>query len=182
MRHEGLLGATFADGGVGAGYAEGKVLIVKLGDRDLEPEEYHVRPDNEITGWAHVCSCGWRGTHWRRAATPRDQDLPARRVWSPHPSPPMDTIDLISGHEYGEHIAPVRDDVLASLPHLPADRALTAVGQARELGASWTDIATAAGLTPEDAHARWQHAPVQVFTRRHGAQLAALTRLCTPAD
>ncbi|WP_051796944.1 hypothetical protein [Catenuloplanes japonicus] len=181
MRHEGLLGATFADGAVGSAYAEGKVLIVKIGDRDLEPDEFHVRPDTGITGWAYVCSCGWRGTQWLRVATPAEQHLPARRVWSAHPSPPMDAIDLISGHEYSDHITPIRDAVLASLPDLPDDRALTAVGQARELGASWSDIGTAAGLTPEEAHARWQHAPVQVITPRHGAQLAALARLCTPS-
>ncbi|GAB7038390.1 MULTISPECIES: hypothetical protein [Catenuloplanes] len=181
MRHEGLLGATFADGGVGAAYAAGKVLVVRVGDRELEPDEYHARPDTEITGWAHVCSCGWHGTHWRRATGPGDQDLPARRVWSAHPSPPMDTIDLISGHEYADHIAPIREGLLASLLRLAGDHVLTAVGRARELGASWSDIGAATGLTPEDAHARWQHAPIQLVTPRHGAQLAALARLCTPA-
>lgn len=181
MRHDGLLGATFTDGAIGAAYAEGKVLIVRIDGRNLEPNEFHVRPDTEITGWAYGCSCGWRGTQWWRVPTPEEQDLPARRVWSAHPSPPMDAIDLISGHEYGDHITPVMNAVLATLPDLPDDQALAAVGRARELGASWSDIGTAAGLAPEEAHARWRHAPMQIITPWHSAQLAALARLCSPS-
>ncbi|HEV7962948.1 MAG TPA: hypothetical protein VGP57_10475 [Actinoplanes sp.] len=187
VRHEGLLGATFADGGVGSGYAKGKVLVVRIGRRDLGPEEFHVRPDAEITGWVMSCSCGWRGEQWLRAAEPADQDLGRRRVHSEHPSPPLEVIDEPASAEYREHIKPFRDALLAELAAgrlEDENRLLAVVGRARELGAEWTDIAAAAGMTAQAAHERWRDAPMEVFTGRHAAELAALARLIGdgPAD
>ncbi|MDT5039254.1 MAG: hypothetical protein QOE51_239 [Actinoplanes sp.] len=180
VRHEGLLGATFTDGGVGSGYAEGRVLVVRIGERDLGPEEFHVRPDAEVIGWVMSCSCGWRGEQWWRAVEPADQDVRLRRVYSEHPSPPLEVIDEPTSAEYRDHIRPVRDAVLAELSAGSGEdesRLLATVGRARELGAEWPDIAAAAGTTVQAAYDRWRDAPVQVFTGRHGAELAALARL-----
>lgn len=187
VRHEGLLGATFADGGVGSAYAKGKTLVVRIGRRDLAPEEFHVRSDAEITGWVMSCSCGWRGEQWFRAAEPGHQDLRLRRVYSPHPSPPLEVIDQPASAEYSDHIEPVRDAVLAELTAARVEdesRLLAVVGRARELGAEWTDLAAAAGTTPQAAYDRWRDAPMEVFTGRHAAELAALARLIgdEPAD
>jgi hypothetical protein len=187
VRHEGLLGATFADGGVGSGYAKGKVLVVRIGQRDLGPEEFHVRPDAEITGWVMSCSCGWRGEQWFRAAEPRDQDLRLRRVYSEHPSPPLEVIDEPASAEYRDHIRPFRDALLAELTAGRLEdesRLLAVVGRARELGAEWTDIGASAGMTAQAAYERWRDAPMEVFTGRHAAELAALARLIgdEPAD
>jgi hypothetical protein len=182
-----LLGATFADGGVGSGYAQGRTLVVRIGRRDLEPEEFRVRPDAEITGWVMSCSCGWRGEQWYRAEEPGHQDLRRRRVYSPHPSPPLEVIDQPASAEYGDHIKPVRDALLSELAawrFVDESRLLAVVGRARELGAEWTDIAAAAGMTRQAAYERWRDAPMAVFTGRHAAELAALARLIgdEPAD
>jgi len=171
MRHEGTLGATFADGGVGAAYAAGKVLVVRVGERELEPDEFEARPEDEVTGWVMACSCGWRGEQWHRADV---TDVSRRRAYSPWPSPPMDDIEEYTSAEYQDHIAPIRAEVLAEIS-VSATPEL--VGRARELGAEWPEIAAAAGLTTQAAHERWRDAPMQVFTRRHGAELAALARL-----
>jgi len=112
-RHEGLLGATFADGGVGSCYANGKVLVVRIGPLDLAPEDFQVRPDAEVTGWVMSCSCGWRGEQWVRATDQADQDLRLRRVYSPYSSPPLEAIDEPAGGQYSDHIKPFRDALLA---------------------------------------------------------------------
>ena len=88
----------------------------------------------------------------------------------------METIDGYTSAEYGEHIAPVRAAVLAALGADQGDD-LRLAGRARELGASWTELGESAGITGAEARERWRAAPREVFTRRHGHELAALARL-----
>ena len=186
VRHDGLLGATFADGAIGSGYANGQVLVVRVGEHDLPPDKFYGRADTEVTGWMMVCSCGWRGTHWLRAASPAEQDLDRRLVYSAHPSPPMDAIDAATSAEYHEHITPIRDAVLAELTALTGEpvhdeeRLRALVGRSRELGADWADVAGSTGLTPQAAHERWRDAPKEILTGWHWAQLDALGRLAGP--
>src|SRR5215207_5044816 len=81
-KHEGWLAPTFADGGLGSGYFSEGVLVARIGEQELEVEQWQYRPDDDVIGWLTVCECGWRGQPWTRVREAGEQDLAVRKVYS----------------------------------------------------------------------------------------------------
>lgn len=172
-KHEGWVAATFADGALGSGWGaptaaqlgrqvraeDHGVTVARIGDRYLPVAEWQYRPEAEVTGWVTACECGWRGEPWTRVTAPDDQDLAARRVYSPDVDGPQGFHD--AGHaEWKEHIGP--HEILteiATLSHEHAEvgrRLAETVARARAGGASWAEVGSAAGMTRQSAHERWR--------------------------
>jgi hypothetical protein len=176
-RHVGALAAVFEDGGLGWTYPKGHVLVTRIEENDLPREQWQLRPGTEVIGWVHWCSCGWRGRRWTRVADPDQQDLDAQRVYSPHPSPPLDQIGDVCDEERLDHVARCCREALAEVTSLAQEpaaepgRLTEAAGYARQLGASWEEIGTAAGVTPQDARNRW-HTPRKLLTDDDTDQIA----------
>lgn len=160
-KHEGWLAPTFTDGALGSGWSHQGVMVTRIGERELEYEQWQHRPEAEVTGWVTACECGWRGLPWTRVTAPDDQDLAARRVYSPDADEPQGVHDA-SHAEWKEHVSPheILTEVAAlSREHAEVGRRLAeAVARARAAGASWTDVGGAAGMTRQSAHERWRSA------------------------
>lgn len=192
-KHEGWVAPTFADGGLGSGWGvaatgEGTagVLVARIGDRELDSDDWQYRPEAEVTGWVMACDCGWRGQPWTRATSLADQDLAARRAYSPgdnYGDGPREIEDACHT-EWLAHIRP--HQVLAEISTLTAEHAdvdqrlADAVGRARAVGVSWTDIGAAAGITRQSAHERWRHvqpAAAEVMEKLQRANEAVAAKL-----
>lgn len=158
--HEGWVGHVFADGilssgtSTGAGvYAEGYTYLPR-DDNDTSTwgviDPAYLRPYSEVTGWVVRCSCGWRGVT-RPLALERDVD--------PRWNEPSDEREHELMDEWRLHIAPltrtgrVRDlaDQLADVQAQLWD----AVREARNAGASWSDVGSALGVSKQAAQQRY---------------------------
>ena len=177
-RHEGLLASTFADGGLGSGYAGGKVLVARNAAGPLPRERWEHRPATAVTGWVMACSCGWLSRPWVRVDEPEEQDRAARRAYSADAASPLDQIEQTTDGEWSGHIGPIRAAVLTEVSDLLAaggdDRLTGAVRRARELGASWADLGAAAGVAATDARERWRDVPFRWLTGQNAAEIAAV--------
>lgn len=203
-KHEGWVAPTFADGGIGSGWAgpapgtgNGGVLVARIGDRELDYDDWQYRPEAEVTGWVMACNCNpdprrWRGKRvllgqpWTRVTSPAEQDLAARRVYSPggdYGDGPREIEDACHA-EWRAHVRP--DEVLAEVSTLAAEHAdvgqrlAEVVGRARAVGVSWTDIGAAAGITRQSAHERWRHvqpAAAEVMEKLQRANEAVAAKL-----
>jgi len=184
-KHEGWAAQTFADGGLGSGLGSptarelGRepraedygVLVSRIDGRELAYDDWQYRPEAEVTGWVSVCECGWRGTPWTRVTIPAEQNLTARRAYTVPGDlgdSPREVEDACHA-EWKEHIRPHL--VLAEVADLAEQhtdvgrRLADAVGRARAVGATWTDIGAAAGITRQSAHERWRHLTVPTSTQ-----------------
>jgi hypothetical protein len=179
--HEGWVAARFADGAIsgGVGPAGYRVSYDADGAEAWQREEW--RPDAAVVGWMGACTCGWRAEPWARVAAQAEEDLAARRAFGDYLAEDGRVLfdvdhaaiaDAVHG-EWKRHIEP--DVVLAEVAALAGEHAevgrrlADAVGRARAVGASWTDIGAAAGITRQSAHERWRHVPVPAAPDREGA-------------
>ncbi len=101
--HRGALAARFADGALGWEYPGADVLVRRVDGQTLPRGDSQLRPAAEIAGWLQWCDCGWEFRPWIRVADPAEQDLAARRVYSAHSSPPLETIGDITDVEWISH-------------------------------------------------------------------------------
>jgi len=95
----------FADGALGWTYPGTDVLVMRVGNRTLPREQGELRPGSDVVGWVQSCCCGWQDRPWNRASEPAQQDVAARRVYSPDASPPTDAIGDEPGARWFEHQA-----------------------------------------------------------------------------
>lgn len=120
---------------------------------------------SHISGWRAGCSCGWRGSLWRRARRP-ETVRPGTGRWIYSDGVDPDDAALTGLHrDWLEH-AQGADAAAAALTAIGAATAAhtraraeldAAVARARATGASWDTIAQAAGITRQAAHQRWAH-------------------------
>jgi len=102
--HRGALSAVFADGALGWEYPGTDVLVRRVAGRTLPRDEGFLRPASDIVGWLQWCDCGRRFQPWIRVNGPGEQDVAARRVCSPHSSPPLEVIGDITDGEWLAHL------------------------------------------------------------------------------
>ncbi|RBQ19142.1 hypothetical protein DP939_14400 [Spongiactinospora rosea] len=129
------------------------------GQRAGEPE---IRDGREALGWRGLCECGWRGPLWVRVSWPEQADPDAYRVHVPdadrYGTAPPEVNEEIE-EEWRAHAEPADalDEVARTAAAAAvADRRLTrAVRTALGCGASWAEVAAAAGVTFQAAYERW---------------------------
>ena len=117
------------------------------------------RPDAAVVGWVAGCTCGWRGTPWRRVP-PELADPAARRVAIAGPWADLEAADehrVMT--EWRRHIAgwqALEDVEAAAARQAAAARALDeAVRAALAAGVSEADIGRATGMAGRSATERW---------------------------
>jgi hypothetical protein len=141
-------------------------------------ERYTTRPAAEIVGWRAVCNC-------RRSESSRVTDTWASDLVTRVPSKALE--DEAAGRIYvvDQDVMSVDDDFhdmfvgIWRREHVDGDRALEAIGRARDAvrnaerdlddavgaaraaGESWEAIGRAAGMTRQSAHGRWSSSPLR---------------------
>lgn len=79
FEHEGSLLPRFADGCFGTGAVRDIITVTIGADGSWLPQSaWHTRPAAQVTGWASVCSCGWRSAPWTRVFAMLDEDRDGR--------------------------------------------------------------------------------------------------------
>lgn len=108
-----------------------------------------------IVGWRPACSCGWRSPdYWARADYPDQAGMPPAELDEQQGTTPGATeiqwdahlrqaLPELAVHDAAEAAATARAELD------------TAVAAARAVGASWTQIASAADMSRQAAHERW---------------------------
>lgn len=179
--HEGWAAARFADGAIsGSTGPDGyRVSYSADGAEAWELDEW--RPDDAVVGWIGACTCGWRGQPWTRVADRAEEDLAARRAFGDYVTEDgrvlfdadRDVVADAVHAEWKQHIYPellLAEVAALAQEHAEAGRRLAeAVGRARAVELSWSDIGTAAGITRQSAWERWRHVPVPAAPNREGA-------------
>lgn len=171
-KHEGWEAAQFPGDRLSFGATGGRTGGAMVVRYDLATgrrvEEYDplnpiVVDGRDAVGWRGICECGWVGPLWQRVDSAEEHDLAARRIHAP------DVDDLQYGDapeeveeaiywEWRAHLEP--ETLTAVREHAQAvsaaqGRLTIAVHEARQAGASWADIGTAAGISKQSAHERW---------------------------
>ncbi|MEV6341214.1 hypothetical protein AB0M12_41650 [Nocardia vinacea] len=159
-KHEGYVANWFADDRWSTGSDSGGCRITDRADGSMLPyDEWCSRPPAEVIGWRPMCGCGWRGSFWTRVDSPGEEDLSRQRGYGSEFATPSEELSDAAMREWEHHIAPSQAaypvELAAREFYDAQDRLNAAVRQAREDGASWTDIGDAAGMTRQSAHERW---------------------------
>lgn len=158
--HEGAAPALFADGALAGGYGPAGVEVSEYADGTRAEFQADVRADAEVIGWRAWCSCGWKGSTYTRVASPELEDRGRRLAYEAADSPfPPQWVEDTVHDEWLAHVAPaeaVAGIAAAALDVAAATERLNAAAlEARRLGASWSAIGEAAGVTRQAAHLRW---------------------------
>lgn len=139
-----------ADCGYDPAYVHEGHLITVLDDGTEPGCLWSAEIAGRISGWHIGCSCGWRDHEfWDR--DPDDE--------VGHPPDELDGDDGALLHRWRDHL----DDTLPEIRVAEAavlasgerDRLDSAVRRARSVGASWSAVASAAGMSKQAAHERW---------------------------
>lgn len=177
-QHEGWAAAQFPGDRLSFGSTGGGAMVVRY---DLATgrrvEEYDtlnptVVDGREAIGWRGICECGWLGPLWQRVNASEQHDPAAHRIHAPDVDVPLfpEGLDRLQygdapeeveeaiyqewrAHLEPEHLAAIR--IEARAVNAAQARLTEAVRTAREAGASWADIGSAAGITRQSAHERW---------------------------
>lgn len=156
--------ATVPDGRSSLDLRDGIVLVLGVtGGYQRHPDlrDHEIVPDDDITGWRALCSCGWEGPLWRRVTDRGTANLLRRRAFVPFlgvASPSVD-VEAAIRSEWMAHAGPA-DAVgelkaaAEALKHAQ-ERLNRKVLQARAAGVSWAKIGASAGITRQAAHERW---------------------------
>lgn len=176
-KHEGWATAWFPDDMLGIA-SQGGLIQVAMPQAEGRLFDYSAidaemwRSRDEVAGFQIVCDCGWRGTLWTRVRAPAEQDIEKRLLFSEDGY--ADDFDELLRPEWAAHIAP--DEALRAVAEAAEElNAVTAplaeqlevrVLAARALGASWTDVGRAVGISRQSAHERWAK---REGARAHGA-------------
>jgi hypothetical protein len=162
--HEGSLVATVPDGRNSLDLRNGIVLVPGISgryQRHPDRRDHEIVPDDDVTGWRALCSCGWEGPLWQRV-TDRKAAAPTRhRVFVPFlgvACPSVDVEEAIRS-EWMAHAGPadaVRElGTAAEALKQAQERLKRKVVQARAAGVSWALIGASVGMTRQAAHERW---------------------------
>lgn len=183
-QHEGWIGALFADGRIGGSSSAAGIRAGYDADGTLLPagDDDEWRPFDAVIGWVGQCGgcqLRWRTEAWLLVDDPAEENLQARRVYADpvasmgDPPPQVEEAFLA---EWRTHVRP--HEALGAVADLAAEhvdvgrRLAAAVGRARAVGASWTDIGAAAGITRQSAHERWRNVAVPT-PAAHGTRKVA---------
>lgn len=141
--HEGWAATVLDDGSDASGWP----LMYGGGER--------VPEGRKITGWRAACECSWRGPVWPRAEWPSEDGWPPQAVeegpdgqdgcygqWRAHLA---EALPELAVHDTARRLEEIRAELD------------TAVITARAAGRSWDKIGTAAGMSRQSAHERWDH-------------------------
>ncbi|MCP9625239.1 hypothetical protein NMK54_34400 [Nocardia otitidiscaviarum] len=166
-RHEGVVIHIFGDGMSGSSWSGGPVATVRADGTDLPTEDWQTRTWEDVVAFRAICTdCSdyryrqcWQGPVWTRVATADDQDLTQRRLYAPDQYGLDEASEDLIMQAWDQHIAPYAGcwaiEVAAAAVAEAQQRLTDAVREAREQGASWEAIGTAAGMTRQSAHERW---------------------------
>ena len=155
--HEVYAAMLFADGVIGSGDGPVGITISTAADGTaLAYDDWQHRPGSGVVGWVPVCECGWRGEPWARVGHPLEEDMPARRAYSPDHYAPEVVEDDPQGPTHARPFALLSYVSDCAREAREASTALAeAVAAAREYGAPWEGIGRAAGMSRQAAHERW---------------------------
>ena len=161
--HEGWDAPLFADGNVAGGWGtspDGSTrVIVSILNRNETAltGNWDYRAESEVIGWVAACVCGWRGAPFSRVDVEAEEDLAARRVFSPDSHAPQ--IEELIHQEWIAHLSPLEavDLVRRRAQELAASRRALdeAVDAARSAKVPWETIGGATGMSRQSAHERW---------------------------
>ena len=162
--HEGSLVAAVPDGRNSVDLQSGIVLVPGItGNYQRHPDlrDHEIVPDDDVSGWRALCSCGWEGPFWRRVTKRGTANLLRRRTYVPFlgvASPSVDVEAAIRA-EWTAHAAPanavVELEAAAEALEQAQERLNRKVRQARTSGVSWAKIGDAVQMTKQSAHERW---------------------------
>lgn len=147
-KHEGWSAAITKDGRRAAAHTGGGVIVAGI-TGSYPPDGYGNEkvPDDDVTGWRIMCSCGFQGETF----VPRK---PGESTWVDD-----DVEDNVLYPEWRKHIEPVQAISMlekAYQAHWRAtDELNKAAKEARDAGASWADIGIATRMSRQAAHERW---------------------------
>lgn len=155
----------------GAVHLEHGVVTVDHAGESVEPER-RLPWDYRTPGMRAWCGCGWAGPTHPQSRVPDTAGPEARREsWDREHRSALRAMEAEwSGHVHSTLPTLRVLEVTAELRDL--ERALTAVViEARAGGASWTEIAEAAGIKRQSAHQRWrEHDPLPAEQRSSGGR------------
>jgi hypothetical protein len=163
--HEGWAAPVLGDGREAHGSSgHGQFARGITGKYPVDPymPEVEIVPDNHVVGWRGVCECGWRGQTWTRVFDKELEDLGLLRsfVASGDYADASGAVEEAIHGEWENHVSPLlalREIKLARQASLVAEQKLTAaVLAARRVQATWADIGSAAGMSRQAAHQRWE--------------------------
>lgn len=174
IRHEGSLVAIVPDGRNSLDLRTGIVLVFGVtGSYQRHPDrrDHEIVPDDDVTGWRALCSCGWEGPAWRRVSERGTTNLLRRRAFVPFlgvASPSVDVESAIRA-EWGTHAGPAAAitelETAAEALEQAQERLTHKVIQARAAGLSWAKIGVSVGMTRQAAHERWGRQPDPFFPK-----------------
>lgn len=164
VTHEGSMVATVPDGRNSVDLRVGIVLVSGItGSYQRHPDlrDHEIVPDDDVTGWRALCSCGWEGPLWLRVTRRGMANLLRRRTYVPFlgvASPSVDVEAAIRA-EWIAHAGPANAAVAlesaAEALEQAQERLNQRVLQARAVGVSWAKIGDAVRMTRQSAHERW---------------------------
>lgn len=162
--HEGSLVATVPDGRSSTDLREGVVCVLGVtGSYQRHPHhrDHEIVPDDDVTGWRALCSCGWEGPLWRRVSERGAASFSRRRAYVPFlgvATPSVDVEIAIRG-EWKAHAGPLEAvlelEAAARALEQAQERLTRRVLEARTAGVSWAQIGLAVRMTRQSAHERW---------------------------
>lgn len=171
-RHELYLAAAFTDGSLGSGSNAAGVRVMDSPDGSpLPADEWHTRPDKEVTGWVVCCTHhddgGYRSATerlatWDRVATSEEEQPEVGRFYESDSAIDLDTradVEELMLKLWHSHLEPVNARTAISGAAEEVARATRALDQAvqtgRTAGLTWAEIGQAAGIARQSAHERW---------------------------
>lgn len=171
-RHEMHLAPAFADGSLSSGSNAAGARIMNAPDGSpLVAEQWHTRPDEEVTGWVVCCThysdSGYSSTTerlatWERVATPEDEQPEAGRFYAADEAIDLDAradVEELMLKVWHSHLEPVNARTAIAEAAQVVTRATRALDQAvetgRTAGLTWAEIGQAAGIARQSAHERW---------------------------
>lgn len=162
--HKGSLVATVPDGRNSLDLRDGLVLVLGItGSYQRHPDrrDHEIVPDDDVTGWRALCSCGWEGPLWRRVSDRETANLLRRRAYVPFlgVASPSVGVEAAIRSEWFAHARPADAvgelEAAAESLKQAQERLNRKVLQARAAGVSWASIGASVGMTRQAAHERW---------------------------
>lgn len=162
--HEGSLVATVPDGRNSVDLRAGVVLVPGVtGSYQRHPDlrDHEIVPDDDVTGWRALCSCGWEGPLWLRVNRRGTVNHLRRRTYVPLLGVACPSVDVEAAirAEWNAHAGPaiavVELESAAEALEQAQERLNQRVLQARTAGVSWAKIGDAVRMTRQSAHERW---------------------------
>lgn len=166
--HEGWVANVLDDGRIAGGSTGGGVVVREVTEAD-ETAGYEIRsfhngsrevviPWSRVATWQVRCECGWEGSRRPAETNPKNNDRDCAEEFEDAFLP-----------EWEIHVAPFvalsELDRLVDEHRSLGNRIEEKVALARSVGASWSDVGRAAGMSKQGAQQRWGSSPTSDIRR-----------------